>query len=1284
MRKAMRFLALVLCILLAGGVWSARAEMVTVAITLTGRIETADGSVRTVTPEGEFRIWQNGEEVGVIAAGRQTITLNSRERIRIEPLPQSFAPEWDLSGAYLSPELSADGAQIIAVTVTAREGKAPETTETAEEIPAETPETETETPAEAEPAETEPEAGAEGEPAETEAEPAAPAEGEKAETEAEPETQPAADDIPEIAPETQPAQEAVQAPTLAPYTGVSVTPEPAPAGFASGSGTGSLRVLVFFDKNGNSNQGDYENGISDITVYLLNEAEEPLASAVTDAEGFAVFENVPAGRYRTRTNLPAQWYFTPYGGENSITKNAYNLHPAGHQTSGVLEITAGAEAQQGIGIHNNATSAGGFCWLEDEVDGLYKEGEAKVAGVVIRLKSKDDDYVYETVTDENGEWEVGNLRPGYYVLSCEGRDGLMLTRYTSSRGRRSYLTSDNPKRQMELKADERTEMNLGFNFASAIYGRCYLDANYNGLYDEGELPLPGVKLSVRFKFDDAEASSAVSGEDGTFVLDGMRGNQYSVTALLPADGSVFTKAASEKPLGNLFTARNDRRECTVKGFDLADMERMEMNIGAIYPGAVTGTVYYDDNFSGGLDGGEKTVSGFQVTLLDGEGNAVSTVRTGADGAYTAEGLTPGEYALEVTATEGYAFTKCGEGNVILNRTGGRGYSEIFRVELGERVSGRDIGMIRPGTVQGAVFADRNDNGLRDGEEDGMTGALVRLMSETEGEAFRAEIGADGGFIFDAVMPGRYYLEYTLPAGAVFARVTNGGNQITEAETAETGNIGRTDAFDFVTGQVMDAPACGALTLGRIEGIAYADHDGNGLMENEEPLAGMILRLIPSRQELEEVTAETNDDGAFLLDELRPDTYRLEVVTPDGMVMSRTDSMKLPLTVGKAEQAVSLAVPMGKTWLNERIGAVYPSTLSGQVWLDENNNGLFDAGERTPAGYRLTVTDETDGSVYDTLVTDEEGKFFAAGMIPGNFTVSMALDEKTLAPKEGDSVFREAGGSLVLSGIQLQENEHREGLLMGVVKYTSISGQAWIDRGGAVENLGGLKIVMKDPEGSEIAHTETDGSGNYRIDRLMPGTFILEVTAPEGCVIIEPDDPRLEGSLRSVILHSTNRLGTTDETELKMDQDLTGMDIGCVLPGRLGDYCWVDLNGDGLQAGDEPGLGHLRIELLRDGAVIAETETDEYGFYRFVDLYPATYTLRAYAPAEVKPTKRRTDLPIIASVLEEGEDSTAVSVPLTVESDRTRYNADLGFVCRTEGVLPAGAGGGTQQDWTPKY
>ena len=673
-----------------------------------------------------------------------------------------------------------------------------------------------------------------------------------------------------------------------------------------------------------------------------------------------------------------------------------------------------------------------------------------------------------------------------------------------------------------------------------------------------------------------------------------------------------------------------------------------------------------------------------MNLRDAAGNVAATVRTNGNGAYKVEGLTPGEYTLEVTAVSGYAFTKCGEGNVILNRTGGQGYSEPFRVELGENVSGKDIGMIRPGTVQGAVFADRNDNGIRDAGEDGLTGVTVRLISETEGEAFRAEIGADGGFLFDAVMPGRYYLKYELPEHAVFARVTNSGNVITEAEIKETGNSGRSDSFDFATGQIYDAPVCGALTLGRIEGTAYQDHDGNGRMDQEETFAGLTVRLIPSRKELEEITAVTGENGAFLLENLRPDTYQLEVACPDGYVLSRADDLKLPLSAGKTKQAVSLDLPMGKEWLNQKTGVVRPAMLSGQVWLDENNNGVFDDGERTPAGYRLSVTDETTGKIFETLVTDEDGRFSASGMIPGSFSVSMPLDERTLAPKAGDSVFTERNGSLQVSGIQLKENESREGLLMGVVRYTSISGRAWIDRGEGIENLGGMKIAMKDPSGNTIAETETDSSGAYRIDRLMPTVFRLEMTAPEGCVIIEPGDPRLEGNLRSVVQYPSNRLGTTDEMSLEMDRDIGQLDVGCVLPGRLGDYCWVDLNGDGLQAGDEPGIPNMKIELLRDGATVAETVTDQYGFYRFVDLYPATYVLRVHAPAEVKPTRRQSSIPMISSVMEETEDTVALSIPLTVESNRNLYDADLGFVCRHDGVLPAGAGTGETQNWIPKY
>ena len=115
--------------------------------------------------------------------------------------------------------------------------------------------------------------------------------------------------------------------------------------------------------------------------------------------------------------------------------------------------------------------------------------------------------------------------------------------------------------------------------------------------------------------------------------------------------------------------------------------------------------------------------------------------------------------------------------------------------------------------------------------------------------------------------------------------------------------------------------------------------------------------------------------------------------------------------------------------------------------------------------------------------------------------------------------------------------------------------------------------------------------------------------------------------------------------------------------------------------DEPGIPNVRIELLRDGEFIAETETDQYGFWRFEDLYPAVYTLRVTAPDEVVATKQRTDIRIIASVLEEDGSGIYESAEIQVESDKANYNADIGFICKKDGVVPAGTGEGKKQIWT---
>jgi hypothetical protein len=182
------------------------------------------------------------------------------------------------------------------------------------------------------------------------------------------------------------------------------------------------------------------------------------------------------------------------------------------------------------------------------------------------------------------------------------------------------------------------------------------------------------------------------------------------------------------------------------------------------------------------------------------------------------------------------------------------------------------------------------------------------------------------------------------------------------------------------------------------------------------------------------------------------------------------------------------------------------------------------------------------------------------------------------------------------------------------------------------------------------------------------------------VIIEPGDRRLNGDQISVLTSTLNRTGSSDPIDLKMAEDRTQMNIGCVLPGRVGDFCWLDEDGDGLQGMNEPGIPGVRIVLLRDGETVAETVSDQYGFYRFNDLYPAAYTLLVTPPEEVKPTRLRTDIRMIASILNESDGATCTSDEFLVESDKANYNVDLGFVSRRSGVKPAGTGEGKKQLW----
>ena len=71
-----------------------------------------------------------------------------------------------------------------------------------------------------------------------------------------------------------------------------------------------------------------------------------------------------------------------------------------------------------------------------------------------------------------------------------------------------------------------------------------------------------------------------------------------------------------------------------------------------------------------------------------------------------------------------------------------------------------------------------------------------------------------------------------------------------------------------------------------------------------------------------------------------------------------------------------------------------------------------------------------------------------------------------------------------------------------------------------------------------------------------------------------------------------------------------------LPGAIGDYVWIDANGDGIQDTGESGLDGVTVKLY-DGShnLKGTTTTSGGGFYIFEDLQPGDYYLEFVRPAD---------------------------------------------------------------------
>lgn len=1026
-----------------------------------------------------------------------------------------------------------------------------------------------------------------------------------------------------------------------------------------------LALTVFQDSNGDGKRGDYDRGVPGIEVTLL-EGETPLDSTSTDSDGKAALY-ARAGRYTVRVTLPAGYGIS----DGSVQSRTVDLDVS--FATGEEEALTLAVAPVG--------ALGGRVFEDMDNDGIMGDGDPGVAGVTVRIEGNRTGTVREITTDETGEYLFDFLPDDMYTISATLPEGMLYARYSQTGGDlRSIFTGSNITREFPVRDAARVmDKNIGVVENGVISGVAFLDLNCNGRLDEGEPGYAGVTVEALRGSGSESQGKTETGEDGAFRLEGLRGGDYQLRAILPDDGSIFSVtaegAASEV---NRFEQRSTRREFTIGGLTLSSGGETTALVGVARIASVSGVVFEDAGYDGVLGEEDKRLSGIRVYAVDASGQSVADATTNSRGEYTLTGLMPGVYTVEVQRKAGYGFTRLRPaedgGSHVTALVGEMGVTAEMDIAMGEALTGVNAGMLPASTVSGVFFHDVNDNGLRDENEIGMLGAEVRLVSE-DGEIDLTQTPAeDGTYFFDGVMPGRYTLHYLLGEHREMAKVVEGGNTV-----AHDGPDTVYGPFEVVMGEALTLPVAGAVTLGNFSGAVFEDLNANGQWdEGEKALAGAAVTLTPDRTGIEAAQAVTGADGAFDLEGLRPAGYTLTVALPEGYIFSCPLEGLAFGTLG--EQSLVCAWQTLTDRTDKAIGAVKPGSISGVIWLDENEDGTRGEGELLMSGVSLELVDERGGAVVKRTASTDQG-FRFDNVRPGTYTVRLTLPDQSSPAADSASTFVANGLRMTQTGVTVEAGEDVDGLTTGLVSATSVAGRLYLDENGARTPLAGVTVSLyKGGELSPLMTVLTDDSGRYRFDGLWPADYYLEAGLPSGTIFVRPDDPNYESGA-SAVTASGEGAGTSELFYLHMAQHRLDMDVIYIKPARVGDLAWLDENGNGLVDEGEPGIPGVTVQLLQDGEAVYETVTDAYGYYLFTDVYPGAYTLVAKAYPELTPTSQVEALRIISSCLVGGDGNEAHSDPFEVESGSLNVNYDLGYLLREGESLPSAITAPPTRDWT---
>lgn len=464
-----------------------------------------------------------------------------------------------------------------------------------------------------------------------------------------------------------------------------------------------------------------------------------------------------------------------------------------------------------------------------------------------------------------------------------------------------------------------------------------------------------------------------------------------------------------------------------------------------------------------------------------------------------------------------------------------------------------------------VWLDNNDNGIQDSGESGLNGVRVDFF-KADGILVDSTLttsdgnGKPGFYQFTNMQPGSYYAVFYPPAGYAITQQNAGNNDTLDSDADPS--LGTTPVITLDWGQIDYTWAMGlkVSSTGSTGNYVWYDRNGNGLQDEatNDGINGVTVKAYatsnPSTVAGSSVTANdvNGNPGYYRLDGLAPGTYVLEFSLPTGATFtvaevaagSNNDQFDSDVNVSSG-RTPSFTLTAGQYDSSWDAGIVMPTgsaSLGDRVWLDVNNNGLYEPfdGEQGFDGIRVNLYRDTDSNGQFTPGVDQyytttstytaggySGYYTFTGLPAGSYIAQIDPMEfqqgKPLAgllassgvvnPANGvdndNNGYLLAGYGMVTKAVTLN-TQANTALDFGLTATYSLGNRVFKDDGtgngsandgiqnGAEPGIAGVAVNVYaadsdgNPTGIAVATQTTDTKGYYRFDSLTAGSYVLVV------------------------------------------------------------------------------------------------------------------------------------------------------------------------------------------------